>query len=282
METVRGSDRPWEPHPGCRHRRRTRAPECWRACSTASRSTSTPSPGASETSMKPLLISTGSVEHVELLQWVVRIAREREVRGRRHEMGIRHRRRPELGPAPDRTPLSCCIRERRDLPGPRQAARLRRVDDEDVARLRLDQLQRGADVRAALVGCDRNADRASHLSHALDVEVRHRLLDVLEVEVLEPADPLDRGGDAPDHVRVDPDLDGRSDLVADRCDRVVILAEVPPDLQLQLRVAGVDERCRLAGVRLGLVDEQVADDGNLAAAEATEQLGDRNRRAPCP
>ena len=32
-ETVRGSDRPWEPHPGCRHKRRTRGPECLRACS---------------------------------------------------------------------------------------------------------------------------------------------------------------------------------------------------------------------------------------------------------
>ena len=58
--------------------------------------------------------------------------------------------------------------------------------------------------------------------------------------------------------------------------RVVILAEVAPHLQLQLRVAGVHERRRLARVRLRLVDEEVADDGRLPPAEAAEQLGDRD------
>ena len=67
-----------------------------------------------------------------------------------------------------------------------------------------------------------------------------------------------------------------SDLVADRRDRVVVLAEVAAHLELQLGVAGVDERRRLARVRLRLVDEQVADDRSLATAEAAEQLGDRD------
>ena len=71
-------------------------------------------------------------------------------------------------------------------------------------------------------------------------------------------------------------LTSRPDLVANRRDRVVILAEVAPDLELQLGVAGVDERCGLARVRLRLVDEQVADDRNLPTAEAAEQLGDRD------
>ena len=88
-------------------------------------------------------------------------------------------------------------------------------------------------------------DGAPHLRQPSHVEVRHRLLDVLEVELLEPADPLDRGRDAPDHVRVDPDLDVGADRVADGRDRVVVLLEVAPDLELELRVAGVDERGRL-------------------------------------
>ena len=76
------------------------------------------------------------------------------------------------------------------------------------------------------------------------VEVGHRLLDVLEVELLERPDPLDRGRDAPVHVRVDPDLHVGADPVADRRDRVVVLAEVASDLELQLRVPGLDERRR--------------------------------------
>ena len=71
-------------------------------------------------------------------------------------------------------------------------------------------------------------------------------------------------------------LTSEPDLVADRRDRVVVLSEVAPHLELQLRVAGVDERGRLAGVRLGLVDEQVADDRHLPTAEAAEQLGHRD------
>ena len=58
---VRGSDRPWELHPRCRRKRRTRAPECWPAARPPPRSISTPRPGAPETSMKPSPISTGSV-----------------------------------------------------------------------------------------------------------------------------------------------------------------------------------------------------------------------------
>ena len=43
----------------------------------------------------------------------------------------------------------------RDLRGARQPAGLGRIDDEDVARVGLDQLERGAQARAALVGGDR-------------------------------------------------------------------------------------------------------------------------------
>ena len=127
-----------------------------------------------------------------------------------------------------------------------------------------------------LVGRDRHAHRAAYLRQPLHVEVRHRLLDVLEVELLEPADPLDRGGDAPHHVRVDPDLHARADDVTDRGDRVVVLGEVPAHLELELGRARLRERGGLAGVRLGLVDEQVADDRHLPPAEAAEQLGHRH------
>ena len=58
--------------------------------------------------------------------------------------------------------------------------------------------------------------------------------------------------------------------------RVVVLAEVAPDLELQLGVAGLDERGRLARVRLGLVDEEVADDRHRSPAEAAEQLRHRH------
>ena len=71
-------------------------------------------------------------------------------------------------------------------------------------------------------------------------------------------------------------FDVRPHLVADRCDGVVILSEVAPDLELQLGGAGIDERSGLARVRLRLVDEQVADDGNPLPAEPAEQLGDRD------
>ena len=71
-------------------------------------------------------------------------------------------------------------------------------------------------------------------------------------------------------------LTSRPDRIADRRDRVVVLPEIAPDLELQLGVAGLDERGRLAGVRLGIVDEEVADDRDVAAAEAPEQLCDRD------
>ena len=58
--------------------------------------------------------------------------------------------------------------------------------------------------------------------------------------------------------------------------RVVILAEVATDLELELGGAGIDERSRLARVRLRLVDEEVADDRNPLPAEPAEQLGDRD------
>jgi hypothetical protein len=69
---------------------------------------------------------------------------------------------------------------------------------------------------------------------------------------------------------------GHPDAVADGRDRVEVLAEVAADLQLQLGVAGVHERGRLVGVRLGLVDEEVADDGHRCAAHAAEQFGHRH------
>ena len=117
---------------------------------------------------------------------------------------------------------------------------------------------------------------------ALEVEVGHRLLDVLEVEPLERLDPLDRRRDAPVHVRVDPDLDVSPDAVADRRKRIVVLPEVAADLQLQFAVAGLDELRRLLRVRLRGVDEQVADQRDLLAAVAAEQLRDGKPRAPCP
>ena len=52
------------------------------------------------------------------------------------------------------------------------------------------------------------------------------------------------------------------------------LREFAADLELQLAVARVDERLRLARVRLRLVDEQVADDRHAVGAEAAEQLRD--------
>ena len=93
-------------------------------------------------------------------------------------------------------------------------------------------------------------------------------------KLLEAPDPLDRRRHAPDHVRVDPDLHVAADAVADRGDRVVVLLEVAADLELQLGVARVDERAGLLRVRLGRVDEEVADDRNPVAAEAAEQLRD--------
>ena len=56
----------------------------------------------------------------------------------------------------------------------------------------------------------------------------------------------------------------------------MILLEVAPDLELQLGVARVDECAGLLRVRLRRVDEEVADDRDAVAAEAAEQLGDRD------
>src|SRR5207253_10305894 len=190
-------------------------------------------------------------EHVGPLQWVVRVVCEGKVRGCRGEMDVGRCRHAELGPAPDRAPLARGRGERGDLRGTGQAARLGRVDDEDVARLPLDQLERRAEARARLVGRDRRGDRPAHGRHALEVEVGHRLLGELEIELLERLDPLDRGRNAPVHVRVDADLDVVADAVADRRQGVVVLGEVAPDLQLQLRVAGLDEVRRLLRVRRG-------------------------------
>src|SRR5205823_270899 len=84
-------------------------------------------------------------EHVGPLQWVVRVVCEGKIRGCRGEVDVRRRRDAELGPASDRAPLAGCGGERRDLRGADQATRLGRVDDEDVAGLRLDELERRAD-----------------------------------------------------------------------------------------------------------------------------------------
>ncbi len=221
-------------------------------------------------------------EDVVRLERVVRVAREDEVRAGRDDVGVRGRRDAELCPAADRAPLAGRIGESGDVAGAHQPACLRGVDDEHVARVRLDQLERRADARTRLVGGDRHPDRAAHLREALHVEVGHGLLDVLQVEALEAADPLDRGGNAPDHVRVDPELDVGADPVADRRDRVVVLAEVPSDLELELGEPGVDERRRLLRVRLGLVDEQVARPSRPRRGRSRRGAPPPARRAPCP
>ena len=61
----------------------------------------------------------------------------------------------------------------------------------------------------------------------------------------------------------------------------MVLREVAPDLQLQLGMPGRDEVRRLLRVRLGLVDEEVADHRNpLAAVAASGRLA--NRAHPMP
>ena len=102
------------------------------------------------------------------------------------------------------------------------------------------------------------------------------MLGELQVELLERLDPLDRRGDAPVHVRVDPDLHVVADAVANRRERVVVLREVAADLQLQLGVSGLDEVGGLLRVRGRIVDEQVADHRDALASDAAEQLRDRN------
>ena len=52
--------------------------------------------------------------------------------------------------------------------------------------------------------------------HRLGVDAGDRLLDVLQIELLECPDPLHRSRDAPVHVRIDPDLDIGADPVTDR------------------------------------------------------------------
>src|SRR5918995_977905 len=143
-------------------------------------------------------------EDVLLLQRVVRIAGERVVGRRGDHVDVAGRRDAELGPAADRAPLAGCVRESADL-----------VRPSEPAGLRLDQREHGAQVGARLVRGDRHRDGAAHLGEAPHVEVRHRLLDVLEVEALEAPDPLDRRRDAPDHVRVDADLHVGPDAIAD-------------------------------------------------------------------
>jgi hypothetical protein len=112
----------------------------------------------------------------------------------------------------------------------------RTVDDEHIARV-------------GLISSGLPSGRSQPSSAATPTERRtwaspgrpvgHGLLHVLQVEALRP-DPLDRRRDAPDHVRVDPDLHVGSHLVADRRDRVVILPEVATDLELQLGGACID------------------------------------------
>src|SRR5262249_36791291 len=109
-----------------------------------------------------------------------------------------------------------------------------------------------------------------------EVEIGCGLLDILEIELLERPYPPDRGGYAPAHVGVDPDLD----LAAHRCtdcgEGVAVLAQVAADLEFELGEAAVHEVRRLLSVALGGVDEQVAGRRGVVPAEASQQLCDRH------
>ena len=117
----------------------------------------------------------------------------------------------------------------------------------------------------------------------VQVEVGNRLLDVLEVELLERPDPLDRGRDAPVHVRVDPDLH----VGADRGRGSPRSCRSPaprsrPTLSFSSVCPASTNAAALSRVRLGLVDEQVADHRHLARGSSRRAARPPGRRAPCP
>ncbi len=200
-----------------------------------------------------------------------------EVGHRDAEMDLRRGADAEFGHAADHAGHAGRLAHREDLRRVEQSAGLGDVDVRDVGGAAQDHLHRRARVAHALVGHQRNADRAAHLRHAVEIVRRQRLLDELEVRCFHRADDGDRLlRRLPSHVAVDAELDVRPDRRADRLHgRDVARRIVAPDLHLDRPVAPLDALLRESRHVVGRAERNRIAERDAIADLAAEKIVDR-------
>ncbi len=165
-------------------------------------------------------------------QLVHHLVAERQVRDRRGDLRVRVEADLALH---ERVPVhaqAVRLAEERLLLEAVEPARVVAALHDHVRRLRREHRAELAGREHGLVGGDLRVDLAAHPREPGDVLRRRRLLDPVEVVLLEPPDAVDRGREVPRLVRVDPQQRlGPDRLAHGRDARVVALAGPRPTLR---------------------------------------------------
>ena len=171
-----------------------------------------------------------------------------------------------------------------DLLRREQTALLMRVGHDHVGRIALHDLENLVLAPRRLIGADRDAARAAHVRHPVEVEHRDRLLDVLDHEGSHAPQDADGGAGAPALVRVDADLRPGPDRLAHAPDELDVTLLLDRDLEVDRPEPAADRVARLLdhgveiALRLDVVHrcerclERAAEEGRDGLAEV---LADR-------
>ena len=162
---------------------------------------------------------------------------EREVRDRRGDLRVRVEADLALHEGVPVHAQAERVADERLLAEAKEPARVVAALHDHVGRLLFEHVQKLARREHRLVGGDLDAHRPAHMREPVDVARGRRLLDPVEVVLLEQPDPVDRGRRVPRLVRVDPQQPSRADRLAHRRDAGVVALGAAADLEVDHLVA---------------------------------------------